>query len=76
MKFDPEKHHRRSIRLPNYNYGQAGAYFVTMCTYKKQGWFGDVKRGEMQLNVTYSTHSLSGECGLLSDSSMRTLTEL
>ncbi|MDM3862128.1 MAG: hypothetical protein PT118_20410 [Aphanizomenon gracile PMC644.10] len=26
--------------------------------------------------VTYSTHSLSGECGLLSDSSMRTLTEL
>ena len=51
MKFDPEKHHRRSIRLPNYNYGQAGAYFVTMCTYKKQGWFGDVKRGEMQLNL-------------------------
>ena len=48
MKFDPEKHHRRSIRLPNYNYGQAGAYFVTICTYKKQCWFGDIKRGEMQ----------------------------
>ena len=51
MKFDPEKHHRRSIRLPHYNYGQAGAYFVTICTYKKQCWFGDVKRGEMQLNL-------------------------
>jgi REP element-mobilizing transposase RayT len=50
MKFDPEKHHRRSIRLPNYNYGQAGAYFVTICTYKKQCWFGDIKRGEIQLN--------------------------
>ncbi|MDB9309708.1 transposase [Aphanizomenon sp. CS-733/32] len=51
MKFDPEKHHRRSIRLPHYDYGQAGAYFVTICTYKKQCWFGDVKRGEMQLNL-------------------------
>ncbi|MDK2412484.1 hypothetical protein QHH03_25615 [Aphanizomenon sp. 202] len=27
-------------------------------------------------SVTYSTHSPSGECGLLSDSSMKTLTEL
>ncbi|MTJ47723.1 transposase [Dolichospermum sp. UHCC 0259] len=51
MKFDTEKHHRRSIRLPHYDYGQAGAYFVTICTYKKQCWFGDVKRGEMQLNL-------------------------
>jgi putative transposase len=50
MKFDPEKHHRRSIRLPDYNYAQAGAYFVTICTYRKQCWFGDVKQGEMQLN--------------------------
>ncbi len=50
MKFDPEKHHRRSIRLPDYNYAQTGAYFVTICTYKKLCWFGDVKQGEMQLN--------------------------
>ena len=28
------------------------------------------------LEVTYSTHSPSGECGLLSDSSLKTLTEL
>ncbi|MFM7909799.1 MAG: transposase, partial [Microcystis sp.] len=33
MTFDPEKHHRRSIRLRNYDYSQPGAYFVTICTY-------------------------------------------
>ncbi len=32
MKFDPQKHHRRSIRLPGYDYSQSGAYFVTICT--------------------------------------------
>ena len=30
MKYDPERHHRRSIRLPGYDYSQEGAYFVTL----------------------------------------------
>jgi putative transposase len=30
MKYDPMRHHRRSIRLPTYDYAQAGAYFVTI----------------------------------------------
>ena len=30
--YDPQKHHRRSIRLPGYDYGQSDAYFVTLCT--------------------------------------------
>jgi len=50
MKFDPEKHHRRSIRLPDYNYAQSGAYFVTICTHQKQCWFGDIKQSKMQIN--------------------------
>ncbi|HSJ58515.1 MAG TPA: transposase, partial [Anaerolineae bacterium] len=25
------KHHRRSIRLPGYDYTSSGAYFVTIC---------------------------------------------
>ena len=32
MKYDPPKHHRRSIRLKGYDYHHAGAYFVTICT--------------------------------------------
>ena len=30
--YDPDRHHRRSIRLPGYDYRQAGAYFITICT--------------------------------------------
>lgn len=50
MTFDPEKHHRRSIRLRNYDYSQPGAYFVTICTYQKQSWFGEIKNGQIYLN--------------------------
>ncbi len=32
MKYDPAVHHRRSIRLVGYDYAQAGAYFVTVCS--------------------------------------------
>jgi len=32
MKYDPNKYHRRSIRLKRYDYSRAGAYFVTICT--------------------------------------------
>jgi len=35
-RFDPDRHHRRSIRLPQYDYRQAGAYFVTICTRERE----------------------------------------
>jgi REP element-mobilizing transposase RayT len=50
MPYDPDKRRRRSIRLKDYDYSQAGAYFVTMCTYKKECGFGNVVNGEMMLN--------------------------
>jgi len=50
MKFDPEKHHRQSIRLRNYNYSQPGYYFLTICTYQRQSWFGEIKNDRMYLN--------------------------
>ncbi len=49
-KYDPEKHHRRSIRLQGYDYTQPGAYFVTICTQARACLFGAVADGEMQLN--------------------------
>ncbi|HLF04721.1 MAG TPA: hypothetical protein VI855_05840, partial [Dehalococcoidia bacterium] len=50
MKLDPDKHHRRSIRLKDYDYSQAGAYFVTVCTHSRQCLFGDVADGQMVLS--------------------------
>jgi putative transposase len=50
MKYDPNIHHRRSIRLPGYDYSQSGAYFVTICAYQRQCLFGDVVDGQIILN--------------------------
>ncbi|MEM8828147.1 MAG: hypothetical protein AAGE96_02175 [Cyanobacteria bacterium P01_G01_bin.19] len=50
MRYDPDKHKRRSIRLPEYDYSQAGYYFVTICCHQRQCLFGDVVDGVMQLN--------------------------
>jgi putative transposase len=47
---DSNHHHRRSIRLPGWDYTQAGAYFVTSCAFKAECLFGQVVNGEMVLN--------------------------
>jgi len=36
MKHGTNPHHRRSIRLKEYNYSQNGAYYVTICTQDKK----------------------------------------
>lgn len=41
MPYDSERHHRRSIRLRGYDYAQAGAYFVTMCTDRRALFFDE-----------------------------------
>lgn len=44
------KPNRRSIRLPGYDYSQAGAYFVTICTQNRECLFGDIVNREMVLH--------------------------
>jgi REP element-mobilizing transposase RayT len=50
MPYNSKTHHRRSIRLQNYDYSQPGAYFVTICAQDRICLFGDVVDGEMRLN--------------------------
>jgi hypothetical protein len=50
VKYNPDKHHRRSIRLPGYDYSSSGAYFITICTHQRQCLFGEIVDGAMQLN--------------------------
>jgi len=45
------KHHRRSIRLKEYDYASEGGYFVTLVTNQRQHLFGEVVDGEMRLTV-------------------------
>ena len=48
--YNPEKHHRRSIRLRDYDYSQAGVYFITLCTQNRKCLFGEISDGQMVLN--------------------------
>ena len=51
MPYNPEKHHRRSIRLRDYDYSRSGAYFVTICKHNRECLFGDVVSEKLQLNL-------------------------
>ncbi|MDW5415585.1 transposase [Iodobacter sp. CM08] len=55
MKNIPSVRQRRSIRLQAYDYSQAGAYFVTVCSHHHQCIFGEIRTDvcatpQMQLN--------------------------
>ena len=50
MRYDPNKHHRRSIRLRGHDYAGAGAYFVTICVQGRRCLFGMVVEAELALN--------------------------
>lgn len=51
MKFDPDIHHRRSIRLRDYDYTRGNVYFVTICAWQRECLFGEVVNGAMRLNA-------------------------
>ena len=48
--YDPNIHHRRSIRLKGYDYASAGLYFVTICVQNREMMFGEINNGNMILN--------------------------
>lgn len=50
MPINPPIHRRHSLRLRDYDYSQAGMYFVTICTQQQACLFGEVVDGEMRLN--------------------------
>ena len=50
MNIHSNDRRRRSIRLQNYDYAQAGAYFVTTCTQNRTCLFGEIVDGTMILN--------------------------
>ncbi|HUV52707.1 MAG TPA: transposase [Dehalococcoidia bacterium] len=50
MKSAPERCHRRSLRLKEYDYSQAGAYFVTLCTKNHESILGKIDEGIIRLS--------------------------
>ena len=50
MPYNPNNHHRRSIRLTDYDYASPGAYFVTICVRRHECVLGNVVGGQMVAN--------------------------
>lgn len=50
MPYNPEIHHRHSIRLAGYDYSAPGYYFITVCTYNRASLFGELVNREMHLS--------------------------
>ena len=48
--YNPQIHHRHSIRLKGYDYSQVGLYFITICCKDRKYRFGYIKNDEMTLN--------------------------
>jgi putative transposase len=41
---------RKTIRLPEYDYADPGAYFITIVAHQWERLFGEIVNGEMCLN--------------------------
>jgi len=50
MYYNPIIHHRRSIRLAEYDYTKEGLYFITLGCQDKIPFFGEIINGKMILN--------------------------
>ncbi|MCX6639105.1 MAG: transposase [bacterium] len=50
MKYDPQYHHRRTIRLPRYDYSSNGIYFITLCVEGGVCLFGEIVDEKMLMN--------------------------
>jgi putative transposase len=51
MGFDPDRHHRQSIRLSHFDYSRVGTYFVTACTQNRECLLGEViEDGKVRLS--------------------------
>ena len=48
--YNPDRHHRRSIRLPHHDYSSPGIYFVTLCTHDRLPLFGTISNQIFQPN--------------------------
>ncbi|MBK9191433.1 MAG: hypothetical protein IPM77_07910 [Crocinitomicaceae bacterium] len=47
MSVQPNLPSRKRLRLPTEKYPQASWYFVTLCCYKRQHFFGKIENGQM-----------------------------
>lgn len=52
MQYNPEIHHRKSIRLKYYDYSDEGIYFITICTQNRKEILGKIVNNQNKLQTT------------------------
>jgi putative transposase len=68
MAYNPNIHHRRSIRLKGHDYSQPGLYFITICCHNRQCLFGEIVGAENFLpDIDYSDKINSRQKMILND---------
>lgn len=50
MNFNPNIHHRRSIRIKDYDYSQEGLYFITICCKERNRILGIIEDNKVLIN--------------------------
>lgn len=50
MPYNPEQHHRRSIRLKGFDYSQSAIYFITICIQDRKCLLGSIEDNRMLLS--------------------------
>ena len=65
MSYNPNIHHRKSIRLKGYDYTQAGWYFITICVQNRECLLGTIRRGEPTCspNTTFPSEMILNDAG-------------
>lgn len=67
MSYNPNIHHRKSIRLKGYDYSQAGLYFITICVQDRKCLFGAVRTSDLmsrQEMILNDVGKIADECWL------------
>jgi len=49
--YNPDTHHRHSVRMADYDYSRQGAYFITVCVQDRAPLLGRIAQGEIQDNA-------------------------
>lgn len=59
MPYNPQIHHRRSIRLKGYDYSQSGLYFITTCCQDRACLFGEIVGGSVGASLVGDLNNIN-----------------
>jgi putative transposase len=51
LKYNPNFHHRKSIRLKGYDYSQEGLYFITICVQNRECLFDKIIASDLSIST-------------------------